>query len=645
MSEKLKKKKPVISQKSKPFKVDGLKNKSVYIPHWAIYAVLLFTAMVYVKALFNGFANYDDDFYIIDNAYLKNFNFEAVKAIFSSFYQGNYHPLTTLTYLFEYHLFGLNPLPYHTLNVLLHLVNVLLVYRMTEKLSGNKLTALIVALLFAVHPMHVESVAWVSERKDVLYTMFYIGALIAYLNYIDSKNRFKFYFFSFVLFIFSLLSKSAAVTLPVLMLAVDIYKGRKLNITLLLEKVPFLLLSVLFGILALYSQQEAITNISTVFSYSFIDRIFLFSYTLFFYVFKLIAPFNLSVMHFFPDTHGSALPWVYYLSLPVVLILIWLIVRPSKFRREMLFGVFFFLIVISIMLQIISVGSSIVAERYTYISYIGLFYILGQWIAGIQKESFRKSVLIVLTVLTFIFSLLAFKRIGVWSDGVTLFTDVVNNYPEYFQAYQIRGNFKKIKKDYKGALDDYNKSIQLNPGNAVCLNSRGEILNKFDDYKSALRDFNLSILLDSSVADVYCNRGLMHERLGGTVLAMRDYDKAIKLNSKLQIAYKNRSALNAKMGKSSEAINDINMAIKLDSTDAESYSNRGNIKAMQGQFKESIADYNYAIKLKINDDKVFINLALSKLNLNDTIGACVDLHKAQELGNTNAGQAIKQFCK
>ncbi|MDD4215450.1 MAG: glycosyltransferase family 39 protein, partial [Bacteroidales bacterium] len=228
-----------------------LQKKSFHIPPWIIYAILAVTAIMYSRALFNGFASLDDDDYLFDNPFIKHFNFESLKEIFSSFYLGNYHPLTTLTYLFEYHIYGLNPLPFHVLNVLLHLVNVMLVYKLSEKLSGQRFTALLVSAFFALHPMHVESVAWISERKDVLYTLFYIASLLAYLKYLKQANKGRHYLICLSLFVLSLLSKSAAVTLPVLMIAIDFYKKRKPVLKMFLEKIPFLLLSLLFGILAL----------------------------------------------------------------------------------------------------------------------------------------------------------------------------------------------------------------------------------------------------------------------------------------------------------------------------------------------------------------------------------------------------------
>ncbi len=222
------------------------------LPSWTPIAIAAFTALLYLHSLPNNFTVFDDDVYIINNPFLKDFSARGIWAIVTSFYSSNYHPFTTLTWFFEYNLFGLNPLPFHLVNTALHVLNTWLVYKLAANLSGRQVTAAVVALLFGVHPMHVESVAWISERKDVLYAAFYLSSLLVYLRYTAQGYRQKDYVGTLLLFGASLLSKSAAVTLPVLLLAIDIYKGRKMDARAITEKIPFFVLSVVFGIITAY---------------------------------------------------------------------------------------------------------------------------------------------------------------------------------------------------------------------------------------------------------------------------------------------------------------------------------------------------------------------------------------------------------
>ncbi|NTW33679.1 MAG: glycosyltransferase family 39 protein [Bacteroidetes bacterium] len=197
------------------------------IPKWTPIAILVFTTLIYIKALFNDFA-WDDEIYIMRNPFLRDFSINGIKVIFTSFYFSNFHPITTLTYFLEYKCFGINPFPYHLVNILLHLLNTWLVFKLVEQLSNKKITALVVSLLFAVHPMHVESVAWISERKDILYSLFYFLSLLSYLRYVKHGFSVKHYIWTLLFFIASLLSKSAAVTLPVLLIGIDIFRKRKI---------------------------------------------------------------------------------------------------------------------------------------------------------------------------------------------------------------------------------------------------------------------------------------------------------------------------------------------------------------------------------------------------------------------------------
>ena len=638
------KKKKVSPPKLEPGNSGGVNknNSAVNLPDWAIYAVIVFTALIYARALFNDFASLDDNVYVLNNPFIRDFSFNGIKKIFSSFYDGNYLPLTNFTYLIAYRLFGLNPVPYHALNVALHLINVLLAYKLAEKLSGNKQTALIVAVLFALHPMHVESVAWISELKDVLYTCFYLSALIAYLNYLKSEYKLNYYGLCLGFFALALLSKSAAVTLPVLMLAIDLYKGRNRSSKIFFEKVPFFVLSIFFGILALMSQQIAMLKVSALFSP--VDRIFLFTYTLSFYLIKAVVPFSLSAMHYYPESGGGALPVIYYLSLPFLLILTGLVVRPSKFRREKLFGTFFFLIVISIMLQVISVGNAITAERYTYVAYIGLFYSAGQWISSLSKASVQKYAVMIVGLVVVLFSYLTWERIGVWKNGDELMTDIIKKQPDSYQAWCLRGDYKRDNHDIQGALQDYNKSLELKPDNQLCLIDRSQIFIELKDYPAVLQDCNAALRLDPSAVNAYINRGIAYDGLGNKTAEMQDYDRAIELNPDSQLAYKNRGVLKYETGNIPGAITDMNRAIRLDNTDALAWFALGVFKSLQGDYTGSIEDFTTSIRLKPDDARVYLNRALSKLKIKDIPGACEDFHKAHELGNKEAEGYIKQYC-
>ncbi|NTW31758.1 MAG: tetratricopeptide repeat protein [Bacteroidetes bacterium] len=657
-----------VSIKHKPKQEKPLKGEKIVsgnIPKWAPIAVLVFTALLYAKALTNGFATWDDDCYILQNPYIRDFSLNGIKSIFTTFYNANYHPLTTLIYLFEYNYFGLNPFPFHLLSVLLHLLNTWLVFKFVEQLSGKKITSLVVSLLFAIHPMHVESVAWVSEQKDVLYSLFYLLSLLLYLRYlklcfsanntiipdVNKSKRTKYYIGTLLFFTFSLLSKSTAITLPVLLIALDIYKGRKINAKSLIEKIPFIILSVFFGILAILSQQSVINDF--FFSFSYIQKVFLFTYTIAFYIVKLIAPFNLSAMHYYPDIHGGIFPWQYYASLPLILFIALLLIRriskvfkKSGIKKEIIFGILFFLITISVTLQIVNVGFALTAERYTYIPYIGLFYIAGQWISGILEKhkkikysKVRNTVIAVFSVFAIMFTCQTWYRIGVWKDGEILFTDVIKNNPDMYHCYWIRGNIKYGKADYQGALEDYNSALKYNPKH-FCIRNRGYVRNKLGDFKGAIEDMNFAINSDSTIAETYNIRGMAYYGLGNIKSAILDYSKAILLNPKYAEAYNYRGAAYYVSGDIKSALPDYNKAIQLYPEYAEAYNNRGAAYCGLDNTKLALADFDKTILFSPKYAVAYDNRGVLKTKTGDINGAMKDINMAISLAPDNP----KTFC-
>jgi protein O-mannosyl-transferase len=537
------------------------------IPKWSIYAVLAITALVYLRALFNDFNLWDDYEYIINNPDIKDLNAHGLYKIFSSYYVGLYQPLTMLVYMLLNRIFGLSPFVFHLTNVLLHLVNTWLVFKLAEKLSGKQFTAIVVSVLFAVHPMHVESVAWISECKDVLYAMFFLLSLLMYLRYAEPGYRKKFYYGSLILFIASVLSKPVAVTLPVLLIAIDLYRGRKLNKRTLSEKLPFLLISLIFGIVTILSQKGAMSD-DLSFTYSWFNKIFFVGYAFAFYIVKLIAPFGLCAMHYYPGAGSNWLPWEYYASLPFLLLLVWLVIRRSSFREELLFGAFFFLICISLMVQIVPVGIAIAAERYSYIAYIGLFYIAGQWLAGIEPKRIQKYVLILFTLLVASFSVLSFMRIGTWKDGIVLFTDVIEKNPRNEHAWWARGTYKSTMKDTRGAMKDFNNAISLCPAYAKAYLNRGMLKAGTGDFNAALVDLNAAVQIIPDYTKAYTNRGYIKAMLGDYKGALDDLDHSIKINPNDAAVYYDRGVTKYNMGNTTGACLDWEKAAGMGDPDA-----------------------------------------------------------------------------
>ncbi len=554
--------------------------EGMQIPRWMPLAIVVLTAVVYLKSVSNNLTNFDDDFYINKNPFLRDLSAKGIASIFTSFYNGNYHPFTTLTYLFEFNFFGEAPMIYHLVNVLLHLGCVFAVYKFTEQLTGKAFVAAVVSVLFALHPMHVESVAWVSERKDVMYGLFYVLALRSYLSFIESPAfNAKKYVAVVALFIAALFSKSAAVTFPLVLLAIDYYKGRQFNSKLLLEKVPLLLLSLVMGIVNIKAQESAGAIISL--PYSIMNNIFIFTSGPAFYIFRLFVPFQLSLLHGFPAVHDGLLPVQYYLSLPFLLLVVFLGIRKAgHYRKVVIFGLLFFIICLSVMLQLIPVGAAFASERYTYIAYIGLFLIMGELLYGALASKYRQHYLTAFAAFVALCCVLTFNRIGVWKDSEVLLTDLINSNQDVADIsyyYWLRGTDRVANGQVKGAVADFSQAISQKP------------------------DF----------AEAYDNRAVAFAQTGNVEGAIQDFTKAAAINP----------------------------------ANPQPFYNRASLKASTGNFPGALEDYTAFLSRAPRNGKAYVDRGMVKLSMQDTSGACEDWNKATTFGNDEGVPFMQQFCK
>ena len=300
-----------------------------HIEKWnylGIILILLIAIIAFIPVLKAGFINFDDPQYVSENPLITSFS--NFKQIISTPVQGNLHPLTMLSLAFNYSISGTNPWSYHLLNLLFHLANTFLVYKLVRKLSKeNLIISITTALLFSIHPMHVESVAWITERKDVLYAFFFLLALINYTNYVDTNSR-RDYLLSILWLTFSLASKPAAVIFPFALFSIDLLRKRKLSSNLLIEKIPYLIAVAVLGFLTLHIQSAAGATIGQQF-YSPFDRFFFGFYGFMIYLFKCVLPINLVPFYPFP-TLNESLPLEYYLSPIVFIVVLFLSIRTFK---------------------------------------------------------------------------------------------------------------------------------------------------------------------------------------------------------------------------------------------------------------------------------------------------------------------------
>jgi len=612
---------------------------------WSIWLIILLTALVFHNTLNNGFVDWDDYEYIVDNPFIKAISIANILQIFSEPYFSNYHPLTTLSYALDFKLFGLNPQGYHLVNLILHIINTLLVFALFKHIAGKNVIPFISALLFALHPMHVESVAWISERKDVLFTAFFLSSLIYWLKFIKSESlKLRLYFASLLLFVCALLSKSAAVTLPLIALLISYFLYKKINYKEILKLSPFFVLSVLFGIITLLTQNEAVSDISL--SFSFIERLLLIFYALFFYLLKFIVPLNFSALHLYPETVNGFLPAVYYFAPLIIIVLIACIIKSKKeFKHALIFGLLFFLFNIFTVIQIIPVGSAVVAERYTYVPYIGLSFIIAHSYVYLSQRFNKHLLLFVLSAFTLFIALSAHLQIKVWKNDVSLWSQALKSNNENVIAYNKRGVAYAKNGDYLKALADYNNAVSIKPAFKDSYYNRANSKRELADFRGAVNDYSKALQLKPDYFNAYNNRGLALTELGDINAAIADFNKAIELKPEFAQAYNNRGLAKVKAQDYAGAVQDYNIAANIKPDYSDVYHNRGLPKYKLGDIQGAIEDCNTALKLKPDFAETYINRAFLKFESGDHKGACNDWLKAEQLGHANAPVYLKQYCR
>ncbi len=642
MSEKFRKKAHSPLQKVTPPNT-GKDKKSIIAGVLA--AVLLLTIITYSNSINNDFvSNRDDDEYVVENVDIRDLTFSKALNFFKldSTYSDNYHPLTMLSYALEAKAFGVaSARPFHLTNLILHLVNVCLVFYLIYAITAKLNAAAIVAVFFAVHPMHVESVAWISERKDVLYTLFYLGSALCYLKYLRSRTGSRWLVYSMVLFVLSCLSKSMAVTLPVILLLIDYFHSRRDWRASVTEKIPYFIIALFFGYMAVRSQSHAMVT-GMALQIGYVDRIFIVFYNLMYYLVMLFCPVSLSAIHYYPEKTGGALPLIYYLA-PAGILLIGLgVYKAKKFRRELIFGLLFYLVAILPVIQIIPIGASMVSERYSYVPYIGLLFILGVAFSGLAEKQFgfdtRRLYLagkIILVAYVALFAVMSFQQNKVWKNGITLFTQIIERYPDRSHPYISRGVAKMKANDLNGALDDYSLAIRYDAGNAEAYSNRASVQNLLQQYDLALRDCQEAIRLKADLADAYNNCGIALAEKGNYEDSLTYFIKAIEKDPGHYIALNNVVRARCVLFNCEGAMAYSDKAIKINPYYADAYFSRGNIRQALNDTRDAIDNYTKAIELDPVKSKAYRNRGVSYLQMNNYLKAAEDLRKAISLDPGN----------
>jgi len=602
--------------------------------------LFLATFAVFWQVNHFNFINYDDEDYVTENSHIKDgITKEGFRWAFVSMHAANWHPLTWLSHMLDCQLFGLNAGMHHLVNVLFHIANSILLFLVLYRMTKGLWQSAFVAGLFALHPLHVESVAWVSERKDVLSTFFWMLTMGAYAYYVEHPV-FKRYLFVFLFFVLGLLSKPMLVTLPFVLLLLDFWPLKRLRIqttpvirdkqseiplnshvkkkeqkkraiktepakkkeaseyppptSVLFEKVPFFIISIVSSVLTYMAQGGAVGSMQ---SYPLPVRIAnaLMAYCA--YIWKAIWPSGLAVLY--PHS-GMAPTWAILGAAVCLGITTFLITKTIKNYPYLTMGWLWFLGTLVPVIGLVQVGVQSMADRYTYVPLTGIFIMVSWGVPELlQKWRHYNIVPAILACVTLlILSFITWTQTKYWQNSMTLYEHTLavttNN-------ALIMNNMGKVLED-KGRLDKalkyYNQAIDVNPRLYIAYENRGNVKAKTTDYKGAIADYEEALKIKPAHSDGHYNlaNALAHE--GKMVEAETRMREAVRLKPGSPEYHNNLGYILALQGKEDDAIDHFREAIRLNSYLADAYNNLGSALLHQRKLDEAISSYRQALRLK-----------------------------------------------
>jgi tetratricopeptide (TPR) repeat protein len=646
-------------------------NKRYILP--ILLGILILTCILsYSPVVKNDFLNWDDDVYVVNNNDIKAISTENVKHWFTKKYVEDYLPVTIFSFAIDYQIDGLNAKTFIITNLIIHIINAVLVFflillllkyinyksrnRTNNLADQNYFIAFFTSILFATHPINAESVAWISERKNLLYAMFYILSIISYIKYVHINKNWL-YIVSILFFILSLLSKGLAVTLPLSLIALDILYQRKIfTLKVIIEKIPFLLLSVILGIITYHSQNNGVIKFNSPFT----DRFAYASLAFFEYLYKLIFPINLSAFYPFP-TSISFTYWIYFIILLASLFVF--IKNINKIPSIITFAILFFIINIIFLIQLIPFGIAIIADRYIYISSIGFFLLISIFFVQYLNKKIFYGILILFILFC---SYSTFERTKVWNNSLAFWNEVIKNNSKEFipQAWNNRGTAKEKLGDLIGALEDLNKAIELKPDDADFYFNRGELEMLTGNLSASLIDLNVAIKINPNKIDAYYEKGEIMQLQGnynealnyynyvlnnspiykeayikvGEIYeiqndfnnALINYQKAVSIDPLYKDAYYSLGNIYMKSKKFDLAVHNLNIAINIMPQFKEAYNLKGIIDYFMNNKLNALNDFSIAIKVDSAYSDAYFNRAKLYKLLNNIDSSMVDVNKAIE---------------
>jgi len=632
------------------------------LSRWLAPAVLvLVTAVAYLPTLANGFVNFDDIENFLNNRAYRGLGWTQLHWMFTTWNLGGLIPLTWITLGFDYVIWGMDPIGYHLTSLVLHLLGSLVFYFVLLRLlrialepgSGEdtalRLGALVGALLFSVHPLRVESVAWITERRDVLSGLFTFLSVLAYLRGWEARKgerlELRWYLAALAFFTCALLSKAMAVTLPLVLVLLDVYPLRRLRLrslgslralarNLFLEKLPFGLLALACLVVTALAARgnDAMSSLARL---GLLDRLFLAMHSAAFYLWKTVAPINLSIMYQLPERLDRA-AWPFIAAWVCVLAVSAVCLALAHRFPALLIAWAAYLVMLAPVSGLVQTGWQMTADRYSYMPCLGWaalagasFFLAGRRARGARGESPRAQALVAGTAVCLIavLGVLTWRQVGVWRDTETLWTHAAAVAPSSL-AHENLGDLYQDRGQFDRAAAHFEQSVRMRPGYGPGHFHLGATRAQQGRPEEAMREYEEAARLMPDSAVPYYNMGLALVALGRPTEAIKSYRQAVKIVPGYADAHNNLGLLLTDEGKFDEAVMHLREAVALRPDSAGYHSNFGLALARQGRAGEALQELSRAVELDPRDAGAHNNLGVMLVRLGRYDDAAVQFREA-----------------
>lgn len=593
--------------------------------------LLVATLIAYGQVFGNGFINFDDDLYVTDNPEVRaGWTAHGLRWAFGTFHAANWHPLTWLSHMLDVELFGLDPAGHHGVNLLLHALAAVLLFQVFRRLLGRPWPAFFVAAVFALHPAHVESVAWVAERKDVLSAVFWMLAMIAWLRWVERPSPWR-YGAVLLALALGLMAKPMLVTLPFVLLLLDVWPlGRWRGfaataatsstavdptrepvgmITLVLEKVPLFVLAAASSVVTVIAQRAG-GAVETFEALSLGQRLAnaLVGYGR--YLDKLVAPRNLSLYYPLDWSHGGGPPlWQVALAAAVLAGVTALAWTWRHRRPYLLMGWLWFLGTLVPVVGLVQVGAQAIADRYTYIPSIGLAWMVAGALAEVASKPSRRTAVATLTAVALVLLAAAtWRQVGYWHDSVKLFErSIAVTEGNYLLQNNLGATYTEMGRPEK-ARPLLEAAVATRPAYAEAHNNLGLAWLRSGVPERAVEQYRRALELDPENASILANLGEALAASGHAAEAVVVLRRAVEAGAGAR-GYNNLGNALAETGDVEGALEQYRRALELDPGYAKAHANRANVLAAHGRLQEAAASYRKALELDPKDAGTLTNYA------------------------------------